>query len=316
MCLKRFWQLQGIAEGRMKRLWYYSQYIYRQWNDPQLEYQTPGCGIMVDLQKIINSPLSLRLVSALAQRLPPWVGYHIADLAAAQITRQHNSGLVRAVRANQWVIRGENLDEETLNQVVHETFRCWARSIFDLYHYLQTPDAAKQLIVLEPSFQPLVQRPEFDRRGLIIVGLHLSNFDLILQWLCRQGMNPLLLTIPNPQGGRQLEYELRKRVGMRLLPASVSAFRQAIKHLQRGGIVATGIDRPIPAPQVCPRFFGRPAALHMHHVFLATKAQVPIVVAATTLQGDGKYHVFASECIEMDSHPDADTAMLRNAEKY
>ena len=270
---------------------------------------------MVDLQKIINSSLSLRLVSALAQRLPPRVGYRIADFAATQIARQHSSELVRAVRANQWVIRGETLDGATLDQIVHETFRYWARAIFDLYHYIRTPDEAGKFIVLEPSFQPFVQRPEFDRRGLIIVGLHLSNFDLILQWLCKQGMNPLLLTIPNAQGGRQLEYELRKRVGMRLLPASVNAFRQAIKHLQRGGVVVTGIDRPIPSPQVCPRFFGRPAALHMHHIFLATKTHVPIVVAVTTLQGDGKYHVFASECIEMDSHPDADTAMLRNGEK-
>ena len=270
---------------------------------------------MVDLQKIINSSLSLRLVSALAQRLPPRVGYRIANFAAAQIAHQHSSGVVRAVRANQWVIRGETLDGEMLDQIVHETFRYWARAIFDLYHYLQTPDAVGQFIVLEPSFQSLVQRPEFDKRGLIIVGLHLSNFDLILQWLCRQGMNPLLLTIPNPQGGRQLEYELRKRVGMRLLPASVSAFRQAIRHLQWGGMVVTGIDRPIPSPRVCPRFFGRPAALHMHHIFLATKAHVPIVVAVTTLQGDGKYHVFASEFIEMDSHPDVDLAMLQNAEK-
>jgi lauroyl/myristoyl acyltransferase len=270
---------------------------------------------MVDLQKIINSSLSLRLVSALAQRLPPRVGYRIAEFAAAQIARQHNSEVVRAVRANQWVIRGENLDGETLDRIVHETFRYWARAIFDLYHYIQAPHTAGQFIVLEPSFQPLVQRPEFDKRGLIIVGLHLSNFDLILQWLCSQGMNPLLLTIPNPQGGRQLEYELRKRVGMRLLPASVGAFRQAIKYLQRGGMVATGIDRPIPSPQVCPRFFGRPAALHMHHIFLATKAQVPIVVAVTVLQEDGKYHVFASECIEMDAHPHAETARLRNAER-
>ena len=270
---------------------------------------------MVDLQKIINSSLSLRLVSALAQRLPPRVGYRLADFAAAQIARQHNSGVVRAVRANQWVIRGETLDGEMLDQIVHETFRYWARAIFDLYHYLQTPDAVEQFIVLEPSFQSLVQRPEFDKRGLMIVGLHLSNFDLILQWLCRQGMNPLLLTIPNPQGGRQLEYELRKRVGMRLLPASVSAFRQAIRHLQWGGMVVTGIDRPIPSPRGCPRFFGRPAALHMHHIFLATKAHVPIVVAVTALQGDGKYHVFASEFIEMDSHPDVDLAMLQNAEK-
>jgi lauroyl/myristoyl acyltransferase len=270
---------------------------------------------MLDLQRALNSSLSLRLASTLAGRLPLRVGYRIAYLIAKQIARQKQSSVVRAVRANQWVIRGENLEGETLDRIVDETFRYWARAIFDLYHYVQTPDATGQLIVLEPSFQQLARRPEFDNRGLIIVGLHLSNFDLILQWLCRQGVNPLLLTIPNPQGGRQLEYEMRKRVGMRLLPASLGAFRQAIKHLQRGGMVATGIDRPIPSPQVRPRFFGRPAALHMHHIFLATKAHVPIVVAATTLQEDGKYHVFASDCMEMDSHPDPEVETLRNAEK-
>jgi KDO2-lipid IV(A) lauroyltransferase len=168
---------------------------------------------------------------------------------------------------------------------------------------------------VEPSFQQLAQRPEFDKCGLVVVGLHLSNFDLILQWLCKQGMKPLILTIPNPAGGRRMEYEMRKRIGIKLLPASVSAFRQALKHLQQGGMVVTGIDRPIPTPQARPRFFGRPAALHMHHIFLATKAHVPIVVAATTLDQDGKYHVFASDFLEMDSHPDPEVEMLRNAEK-
>jgi lauroyl/myristoyl acyltransferase len=53
----------------------------------------------------------------------------------------------------------------------------------------------------------------------------------------------------------------------------------------------------------------------MHHIFLATKAHVPIVVAAATLQKDGMYHVFASDFLEMDSHSDPDVEMLRNAEK-
>jgi lauroyl/myristoyl acyltransferase len=53
----------------------------------------------------------------------------------------------------------------------------------------------------------------------------------------------------------------------------------------------------------------------MHHIFLATKAHVPIVIAVTTLQEDGKYHVFASDFIEMDPHTDAQVGMLRNAEK-
>lgn len=270
---------------------------------------------MLDLQQVINSSLSLRLVSVFARGLPPRLGYPMADFIAEQITRQRNSKVVQAVRANQWVIHGEVLDGTALGQVVHETFRYWAHSIFDLYHYVQTPDAAGQLIILEPSFQPLAQRPEFDKRGLMIVGLHLSNFDLVLQWLCSRVMKPLILTIPNPQGGRHLEYEMRKRAGMKLLPASLSAFRQVIKHLQRGGMVATGIDRPIPNPEFCPRFFGRLAALPMHHIFLATKAHVPIVVTVANLQQDGKYHVFASDLIEMDSYPDSEMGMLRNAEK-
>ncbi len=270
---------------------------------------------MADLQQLINSSVSLRLVSALARWVPPRLGYQIADWVAGKIAGRRNSNVVRAVRANQWVITGERLDGNALDQIVRETFHYWSRCIFDLYHYIDDPEATGQMVILEPSFQPFVQRPEFDKRGLMIVGLHLSNFDLILQWLCRQGMKPLVLTIPDPQGGRRMEYEMRKRSGMRLLPASFGALRQAIKHLQQGGMVVTGIDRPVPAPEACPRFFGRPAALPMHHISLATKAQVPVVLAAAYLQEDGNYHVFASDFIEMDPYSNQKTGTSRNAEK-
>jgi predicted LPLAT superfamily acyltransferase len=53
----------------------------------------------------------------------------------------------------------------------------------------------------------------------------------------------------------------------------------------------------------------------MHHVFLATKAQVPVMVLVTNLQSDGKYHVLTSELIEMDPHPDREVEMLQNAGK-
>ena len=274
---------------------------------------------MIGLQQILNSSLSLRLVSALAHWLPPRRGYHIASWVADFIARQRNSSLVQAVRANQWVITEGALRGETLDWLVRETFREWAHCIFDLYHYMDDPEATRQLIALEPSFQDLAQRPEFERRGrrrgLVIVGLHLSNFDLVLQWFCRQGLKPLVLTIPEPQGGRRMEYEIRRKAGMNLLPASTTALRQAIKHLQQGGVVVTGIDRPIPDPEIHPHFFGRPAALPVHHIFIATKACAPVIVAAAHLQKDEKYHVFASAPIEMDPYPDRYMGLLRNAEK-
>ncbi|HLO17530.1 MAG TPA: hypothetical protein VK206_22045, partial [Anaerolineales bacterium] len=58
-----------------------------------------------------------------------------------------------------------------------------------------------------------------------------------------------------------------------------------------------------------------PAALPMHHIFLATKAHIPLVIAVTNLQQDGKYHTFASDLIEMDDYSDPEVGALRNAEK-
>jgi lauroyl/myristoyl acyltransferase len=269
----------------------------------------------IDLQHIINSTFSLRFVSALAQRVPPRLGYPISSYVAKQIARQRNSSLVRAVRANQWVVNGETLEGEALNEIVCETLRHSARCIFDLYHYIHHLDAINQLIVLDPLSQQLVRRPEFDNHGLIVVGLHLSNFDLVLQWLFKQGIKPLILTIPDPQGGRRMEYEIRKKAGMNLIPTSVGALRQVLKHLEKGGLVLTGIDRPILHSRARPRFFGRSAALPMHHIFLATKAHVPLVIMVTNLQRDGKHYIFASDFIEMDPHPNPEVASVRNAEK-
>jgi KDO2-lipid IV(A) lauroyltransferase len=269
----------------------------------------------INLEQIINSQYGIQLVSALGRAIPLRLGYRLADFAAGQIARRRNSNVVLSVRANQWVVRGETLDQDALDRAVQETFRHTARSIFELYHFNHDLQAAQELIVLDPSAQQLIPRLTSNEQGLLVVGLHISNFDLVLQWLCQQWNQTLVLTIPDPQGGRRVEYEKRREIGMNLVPASVSGVRQALRVLQQGGIVATGIDRPIPEPGACPRFFGRPAALPMHHIFLATKAHVPLVIMVPIQQPDGKYHVLASDLIEMDAHPIRETGAIQNAEK-
>jgi len=168
---------------------------------------------------------------------------------------------------------------------------------------------------LDASARLLLQSPEFGDRGLVLVGLHLGNYDLMLHTLSMQGIRPLVLTIPDPQGGRRVEFESREKAGANLLPASFPAFRKAIRHLQRGGYVATGIDRPIPDPRLRPQFFGHPAALPLHHIFLALKAKVPVMMLAAIRRPDGKHIILASEPMEMEPHPDRNTEALRNAER-
>jgi lauroyl/myristoyl acyltransferase len=133
--------------------------------------------------------------------------------------------------------------------------------------------------------------------------------------LSMQGIQPLVLTIPNPQGGRRVEFESREKAGANLLPGSFPALRKALRHLQQGGFVATGIDRPVPEPRLRPQFFGYPSALPLHYIFLALKAKVPVRILATIRRPDGRNIIQASELIAMEPHPDRETEALQNAER-
>jgi KDO2-lipid IV(A) lauroyltransferase len=266
----------------------------------------------MNLQQMMNSPLAIRFISHLARGIPPRLGYPLCDRVAGWLTSR-DSDLTRAVRSNQWVVRGANLAGKALDAAVHETLRNNARDIYSLYHFLQRPEAAWRLIHFTPPVQELMERPEFSERGLIILGLHLSNFDLVLRTIAsRLGFKATVLTLPDPQGGRRVEYEMRKQAGMNLVPASVGALRGAIKHLENGGMLVTGLDRPVPDPRQRPLFFGRPSSLPTHYVYLALKARVPIVVMAVIQQPDGKYHLLRSGFIEMESDFDHEVETMRN----
>jgi lauroyl/myristoyl acyltransferase len=268
----------------------------------------------IDLQQVINSRLGVSLVSVLGRLIPPKMGYHLCNLIADWLATQHHSGVIQAIRANQWVIRGANLDKEALDTAVREVLRNNARSLYDLYHYMENPKAMQRMIRLNAATRALIERPQFGERGLVIVGLHLSSFDLMLQWLVRQGIKVMVLTLPDPRGGREIEYATRKKMGMHLVPTSVSALRQAVRYLQQGGIVLTGADRPIPDARVCPKFFSRPAPLPVHHAYLASRARVPVMIMAALQQADGKYHSLNSELIELEESSDPTKGSIRNAE--
>jgi lauroyl/myristoyl acyltransferase len=268
----------------------------------------------VDLQQILNSPFAVQFVSMLARMIPPGMAYPLCDGIGNWIASRKTSTVRRVVRTNQWVARGANLEEQELDCAVRQTFQNNARDIYTLYHNIHNPNAMQCRIVIHPRERALVERPEFTTRGLVIVGLHLSNFDFVLQSLCQQGFKGMVLTIPNPQGGRRVEYEMRKKMRMNLVPASMASLRQVLKHLERGGTILTGADHPVQDPKHCPKFFGYAASLPTHYISLALKANVPIVIMAATQHEDGNYHVMGSEPIEMEHDRDHDREIVRNAE--
>ena len=269
----------------------------------------------IDIQWMIDHPFVVNLASFLGRLIPTRLAAPLCNGIGDWIASHRASRVTQAVRLNQWVVRGANLEKEVLDQAVRETLRNNIRDLYSLYHFVQDIKATQRLVEWDAPSREVIERPEFAERGLIIVGLHLSGFDLILQSICRQGFKVMVITIPDPQGGRLIEYEIRKKTRMNLVPASLRTLRQAVRHLGQGGMVLTGMDHPMPSAKYHPNFFGYPAALPTHAISLALKAHVPVVIMAAIRQLDGAYHVFSSEPMEMECDSDRGEEILHNAEK-
>jgi KDO2-lipid IV(A) lauroyltransferase len=239
----------------------------------------------------------------------------MVNFAADRISARKDWKMVQGVRLNQWVVRGGDLTQAALDEAVRENFRNTARSIFDLYHNINKPKVFRQIIDVHPLADELLHRPEFADRGLVVAGVHMSNFDFIGQAAGMSGVKAMFLGLPDTHPGYRKQLEMRKEKGMNFVATSSATIKQAVKYLREGGTVMTGIDRPDESYPYRPLFFGHPAPLPIHHIFLALKAQVPVLVGAVIWQPDGKYHFLFSEPIEMQPHPDRHQEIIRNAEK-
>lgn len=268
----------------------------------------------INVRNLINSSFGVNTALWLGRTTPDRIGKRLARLAGEWIASHRDWEMVKAVRANRWVVSGGELQGAELDEAVRATFRHTANSLFTLYHHFQNLEAMRRLVEIDELSHKILFRPKYEERGIIIVGLHLGNFDMVLQTAGMMGLDAFVMTLPELPGGYKLQFDFRRRTGINLVPASISSMRQAIEYLRAGGMVVTGIDRPEAECSYRPMFFNQPSALPVHHVVLALKAQVPIRIGFSQLRADGRYHLTFSEPIEMQNFSDRKQEVLANAE--
>ncbi len=269
---------------------------------------------MISLETIINSSYGLRLAQFLGRALPPPAGRRLANQTARFITARRSSSQVRAVRANQWVVQGQSLDAAGLDRAVLAVFNHGGQCIYDMYHYYQDPQALPKKVELSPRTLEVIERSRSRKAPAVLAGPHLSNFDLVLQVLARHGLETLVLSVPQPPSGYQMQNRQRTQFGMEAVPYSVAALRRATERLKSGGMVLTGVERPIPDHKYPVHFFGLPSMLPVTHVPLALNAGAPVIIIACHMRPDGSYLVDASEDIPMRAMSDRTAEITRNAE--
>ncbi|MGH2535915.1 MAG: lysophospholipid acyltransferase family protein [Candidatus Promineifilaceae bacterium] len=266
-------------------------------------------------QRLSNSRFGIGLLIAFARLLPPAAGYALGRRLADRLSARSNDPLIQAVRSNQWVVGGGRLESEELGARVRATFRHAAHCLYDTYHYMGDTAVMRENIDFGPGFDLILERERQRNQGTLVVGIHMSNFDFLGQAAARLGLRALMLAYPDPTGGYRQQNEFRRQAGLDLMPASVASLKRAANLLKEGGVVITGADRPVPGAKHELRFFGQPARLPVHHIFLALKSEAPIMVTAAVMDAHGKYHIQTSSLISMERGAGREAEISHNAER-
>ncbi|MGE5221998.1 MAG: lysophospholipid acyltransferase family protein [Omnitrophica WOR_2 bacterium] len=270
--------------------------------------------MLVDPQQMMNSRYGVGLASLIGRVTPSPLGFSLAGFLGRRIAARRTWKMVRSLRLNQWIARGEKLSKEDLDRAVQESFECTAHAIFDLYHSDHNPDQMLRRICYDSIFDEIIHAPRQTRQSQVFVFIHLAYFDFVGQSGFFRDLDILAVALPQTRGGYLWQNEKRRKAGMQIVSGNTAGLIKALDYLKSGGDVLTGMDRPISDYRYCPRFFNRPAAMPVHAIYLALKARVPVRVIGTYLQQDGTIQVLYSEPIEMHPLPDRHASLVTNAE--
>ena len=254
------------------------------------------------LKGLFYSKYSIQASLLIGKYLPRGAGYRLSSRIASIISSRTNLEITRAIRANQYVVRGEQNSKQELVEISKEVLEHAGRCSYDLYHFYSKPEMIESLV---PDSKPMRSFIELcaDGRGYVVVAPHLSNFDLVVTGLVRYGLQAKVLSFPNPGKGYQYQNKLRESFGLDITPLGDSIIEgEIVDYLKKGGVVATGVDRPIPGRKRrhFVKFFGRPSPLSAGYISMALAADVPVIVVKSFMLPDGTYGFQYSDPLPME----------------
>ena len=265
-------------------------------------------------QDLINSRFGIGLVLALGRLIPPKTGYLLGEWIARKIVLFKNNPMVKAVRANQWVVSGKKMDARQLDEITLKTFQHTADCLYDLYHYLPHPDQIMNMVSMSPKLIQLLNERLSEKKGTLILAPHMSNFDLAGRAIVLHGFPILVLSYPQPLGGYQWQNNMRRDYGIEINPMSLASLRFARERLKNGGLVLTGMDRPMEKSNHCPMFFGYSTSVPVTYVSLAAMTKSDMVVASCLGTGQGSYIIDCSDIIKFIPYENKDKEFIANSE--
>lgn len=265
------------------------------------------------LQRFLGTRLVTGTGMWLSRHVPPFVGYAVAGLIARLINWLKPT-VYWTVHGNLRQVMGPETPERELHRLVRQVFRNNARNVYEFWRVVGLGrEGVRAAYHIPPHVWACIKHAQQRGKGVIIAGTHTGNFDLGILALAihEHGVQVLGLAAP-PGGGFDLMDELRIRTGVHLTSISVPSLREAVRRLRNGGMVLTGVDRPVGDEEATVEFFGRPALLPTGHVRLALKTDATILVAGLYRDERGENAVRFYPPLEMVRTGDTDEDLRVN----
>ena len=249
--------------------------------------------------------------------MPRKVGAWIIKGISSILGSSKSLDLTSAVRSNQNLVSGGTLSDRELEQRAKQVLSHAGHCFYDLYHTYDNPENLDNIAPWSESMTDFIKYSR-EEQGYLVVAPHLSNFDLVVARLVKGGFIGKILSYPNPGSGYQLQNKIRESFGLDIVPLGDSSLEaEVVEYLKAGGIVATGVDRPIPGRKRrhYAEFFGRPSPLPLGYISTALAAGVPIIVVAAFMGSNGKYGLRISKPITLIKYKNKLDDIILNAER-
>lgn len=130
-------------------------------------------------------------------------------------------------------------------------------------------------------------------RGVVLVGAHLGNSEVIAQAAAPFNVCLAIVTEPleDPRV-HELVHRVRGARGVRFLPATPQGLRQSIGHLKAGGALGLLVDRDVLGTGRPFPFFGERAPIPTGAIELAQRMQAPMFIVWTPRTAWGRYALY------------------------
>ena len=183
------------------------------------------------------------------------------------------------------------VSEFTRSQWVHECFRHFGMLLMEFFALNHLMKNHQEHVIVEGY--PLVEQALGKGKGVIFVGLHMGNWEMLLPFAAEKGHYAALVTTNVPDDRlNELIRQHRQRGNLELIPrGDPQTLRKILHCFKRNGILFLAIDQDTNVPSIWVPFFGMLAKTPASVARIAMKTGAPVLGFTTLRQPDGSFEV-------------------------